>query len=139
MTELLLRITAQSNGLAPMVQSLAKVMFQAKLEPACTDCRLYSENGKPQSLLYVERWATAGDFEVRLRSERFGTLLAIMESAPQPPELEVRTVSEQHGLDYVSRIRLALPGMTSTETEHAIGLHVNKLNPPGSTRKKKQI
>ena len=120
MTELLLRITARLNGMAPMVQSLAKVMFQAKLEPACTDCRLYSENGKPQSLLYVERWATARDFEVQLRSERFGTLLAIMESAPQPPELEVRTVSEQRGLDYVSRIRLAPPGMASTETEHAI-------------------
>ena len=103
-----------------MVQSLAKVMFQAKLEPACTDCRLYSENGKPQSLLYVERWATARDFEVQLRSERFGTLLAIIESASQPPELEVRTVSEQRGLDYVSRIRLAPPGMAAAETEHAI-------------------
>ena len=122
-----------------MVQSLAKVMFQAKLEPACADCRLYSETGRPQSLLYVERWATARDFEVQLRSDRFGTLLAIMETAPQAPELEVRTVSEQRGLDYVSRIRLALPDMTSTETEHAIGLHVNKLTLQGSTRKKKQI
>ena len=120
MTELLLRITARLNGMAPMVQSLAKVMFQAKLEPACTDCRLYSENGKPQSLLYVERWATARDFEVQLRSKRFGTLLAIIESASQPPELEVRTVSEQRGLDYVSRIRLAPPDMASGKTEHAI-------------------
>ena len=92
-----------------MVQSLARVMFRAKLEPACTDCRLYSENGKPRSLLYVECRATARDFEVQLRSERFGTLLAIMERAPQAPELELRTVSDQRGLEYLSAVRLS-PG-----------------------------
>ncbi len=121
MTELLLRITAKPNGLAPMVQSLAKVMLQAKLERGCVDCRLYAETGNPQSFLYVEQWATPEVFEAHLRSQRFGTLLAIIESGAQPPELEVRTVSEQRGLDYVSSIRLPSPGTTSRETGYASG------------------
>ena len=90
-----------------MVQSLAKVMFQAKLERGCADCRLYAESGESQSLLYVEQWANQRDFESELLSRRFATLLAIMESAPQAPELEVRTVSEQRGLDYIRSVRLA--------------------------------
>lgn len=109
-TELLLRISATAKGLVPMVQSLAKVMFQSKLERGCVDCRLHAETGDPQSLLYVEQWATQRDFESQLLSRRFATLLAIMESAPQAPELEVRTVSEQRGLDYVRSVRLPPDG-----------------------------
>ena len=93
-----------------MVQSLAKVMFQARLERGYVDCRLYAETGNPQSLLYVEQWATQQDFEAELLSRRFGTLLAIMETAPQAPELEVRTVSRQQGLEYVRSVRLATDG-----------------------------
>lgn len=93
-----------------MVQSLAKVMFQARLERGYVDCRLYAETGNPQSLLYVEQWATQQDFEAELLSRRFGTLLAIMETAPQAPELEVRTVSGQQGLEYVRSVRLATDG-----------------------------
>jgi hypothetical protein len=33
-------------------------------------------------------------------------LLAIMETAPQAPNLEVRTVAEQRGLDYIRAVRL---------------------------------
>ncbi len=121
--ELLLRITTKAQGLAPMLRSLAKVMFQARLERGCVDCRVYAETGKPQSLLYVEQWSTCEDFDAQVRSERFGSLLAIMESAPQAPELQVRTVSEQRGLGYVRSVRLASRGMTSTETGCAMGTY----------------
>ncbi len=88
------------------VQALATVMLQAKLERACVDCRLYSEVGNPQSLRYVEQWPTLQELESQLRSRRFGMLLAIMETAPEPPELEVRTISEHRDLEYVSAVRL---------------------------------
>ncbi len=104
-----------------MVQSLGKVMFQAKLERGCVDCLLYAGRGKPESLLYVEQWSTSEDFDAQLRSERFGTLLAIMESAPQAPELEVRTVLERRGLEYVRSIRLASSGTASEDGGSAIG------------------
>ncbi len=106
-----------------MVQSLVKVMFQARLQRGCVDCRLYAETGNPQSICYLEQWSTREDLESQLRSQRFGMLLAIMETAPQAPTLEVRTIAEQRGLEYVRTIRLASPGMTSTETGHAIGIY----------------
>ncbi len=106
-----------------MVQSLVKVMFQARLQRGCVDCRLYTETGTPQSLLYVEQWSTVQEFESQVRSQRFGMLLAIMETAPEAPELEVRTISEQRGLEYVRMIRLPSPGMTPTETGGATGTY----------------
>jgi len=93
-----------------LVQALAEVMFKTELERGCVDCRLYVENGKPQSLHYVEQWSTPQEFESQLRSQRFGMLLAIMETAPEAPSLEVRTVSEQRGLDYIRAVRLGNGG-----------------------------
>jgi quinol monooxygenase YgiN len=104
--ELVLKITARAKGLPAMIQALAAVMFQARLERGCVDCQLYAETGNPLSLRYVEAWATHRDMESQLRSQRFGMLLAIMETAPEAPNLEVRTVSEQRGLDYIRAVRL---------------------------------
>jgi quinol monooxygenase YgiN len=107
--ELVLAISARAKGVPDMVQALATVMFQARLERGCVDCQLCAEIGNPQSLRYVEQWATPQDMESQLRSQRFGMLLAIMETAPEAPSLEVRTVSEQRGLDYIRAVRLGGP------------------------------
>jgi len=106
MIEVVLNIASQASRMPATVQALATVMLQAKLERACVDCRLYAEIGNPQSLRYVEQWPTLQELESQLRSQRFGMLLAIMETAPEPPELEVRTISEQRDLEYVSAVRL---------------------------------
>ena len=105
-----------------MVQALAAVMGEAKLQRGCVDCRLYAEMGNSKSLCYLEQWSALQDLEFQVRSRRFGMLLAIMETAPEPPDLEVRTISEQRGLEYVRSIRLASPSITSTETGYAIGI-----------------
>ncbi len=89
-----------------MGQALATVMFKARLERECLDCQTYAETANPQSLRYVEQWSTLQELESQLRSDRFGLLLAIMETAPEAPHLEVRTVTEQRGLDYTREIRL---------------------------------
>ena len=93
-----------------MIQALAAVMFQARLDRGCVDCQIYAETGNPQSLRYVEQWASPQDMESQLRSQRFGMLLAIMETAPEAPSLELRTVSEQRGLDYIQAVRLGSGG-----------------------------
>ena len=89
-----------------MLQALARVMFQAKLERCCLECQIYAETGNPHSLLYIEQWTTEQEMDRQLRSARFGTLLAIMETAPAAPRLEIQTVSEQRGLEYVESVRL---------------------------------
>ncbi len=98
-----------------MVQALATVMGQARLQRGCVDCQLYAGSERPRSLFYVEQWATSQDFEAQVRSQRFGMLLAIMETAPEAPELEVRTISERRGLEYIRGVRLASGGATLME------------------------
>ncbi len=106
MVELILNIYSRPDGIRAMIHALAELMFQAKLERGCLDCRLFVEHAKRQSLHYVEQWSSPHEFEQQLRSERFGMLLALMETSSQAPWLEIRTVSEQRGLDYVQAVRL---------------------------------
>jgi quinol monooxygenase YgiN len=99
--ELVLRIRARAKGSPAMVQALAAVMVQARSQRECVDCRLYAESGNPRSLYYLEQWSTLQELQSQLRSPRVATLLAIMETAPEAPALEVRTISEPRGLEYV--------------------------------------
>ncbi len=105
MIELILEITSRAGSLPSTVQGLGMVMFQAKMERACLDCRLYSEIDNPKSLRYIEQWPTLQELELQVRSQRFGMLLAIMETAASPPKLEIRTIFEQRDLEYVSAVR----------------------------------
>ncbi len=105
--ELILDIRSCPTGSAAMIQAFAALMFEAKVQRGCVDCQLYAETGRPQSLHYVEQWSTLEDLESQLRSQRFGMLLATMETAAEAPKLEVRTVSDQRGLDYVRTVRLS--------------------------------
>lgn len=117
-----------------MVQALVTVMGQARLQRGCVDCQLYAETGSPRSLLYVEQWATWQDFEVQVRSQRFGMLLAIMETAPAAPDLELRTISEQRGLEYIRTIRLAPPGEAPVARTYPVAVSnppTQRTQPPG--------
>ncbi len=106
----MLRITASTKGLPRMIQALAEVMFQARLERGCMEGQLYAETGNPRALCYLEQWATREEMESQMRSPRFGTLLAILETAKEAPFLEIRTISEQRGLDYIAATRLRTEG-----------------------------
>jgi len=107
MVELVLNLRARPTGIPAMVRALTQLRVQGEWERGCAGCWLYTDTAKPESLHYVERWSTSREFEVQLRSPRFGTLLSLMETAREAPDLEVRTVSEQRGLEYVRAVRLA--------------------------------
>ena len=130
--ELALKIAAQTKGIAAMVQALVTVMGQARLQRGYIDCQLYAETGNPRSLLYLEQWETSQDFEVQVRSQRFGMLLAIMETAPEAPALTVRTIPEQRGLEYIGKIRMASSATVSPTQGYAVAASPQQTNPPPS-------
>ena len=89
-----------------MVKALRSIMLPARAERGFVSSCIYQEVDQPEALCYVEEWATPAQMEDQIRSRRFGRLLAVMETAPKKPVLEVRSVSETLGLDYISTIRL---------------------------------
>ena len=98
-----------------MVKALRSIMLPARAERGFVSSSICQEVDAPEALCYIEEWASPEQMEEQFRSRRFGRLLAVMETAPKPPVLEVRLLAETRGLDYISTLRLG----NGTPTEPA--------------------
>ncbi len=88
-----------------MVRALSRVMVSAQVDRGCGHAELARDAEDSSVLIYVEDWENREQLERRIRSERFGALLGLMEACSAPPRLELRFVSEVQGLDYVASVR----------------------------------
>ena len=88
-----------------MVRALSRVMVSARIDRGCGHVELSRDAEDSSTLIYVEDWENREQLERRIRSERFGALLGLMEACPAAPRLELRFVSEVQGLDYVASVR----------------------------------
>ena len=88
-----------------MVRALSRVMVSAQSDRGCGHVELARDAEDPSVLTYVEDWTDREQLERRIRSDRFGALLELMEACPAAPSLEVRFVSDVKGLDYVAAVR----------------------------------
>jgi quinol monooxygenase YgiN len=89
-----------------MVKALRSIIQPARAERGFVSSCICQEVDVPEALCYVEEWASPAQMEEQIRSRRFGRLLAVMETAPKKPVLQVRSLSEIRGLDYISTLRL---------------------------------
>lgn len=90
---------------AEVVQGLRSLMRTARAEKGFINGRLYLDIDDRNSVWYEERWRNREDFEEQVRSPRFTRLLALMESASEPPVIEFHFVSETRNLDLVRAVR----------------------------------
>ena len=73
-----------------------------QLEDGCLGCSAWAE--PDWSIRYVEEWQTEADMRRRVRSDRFTSLLSVMESAEEP-HVTFDFVTTTRGLDYVEEAR----------------------------------
>jgi quinol monooxygenase YgiN len=88
-----------------LVQAFRLLIRQARAEKGFITGRLSLEADNSDTICYEERWETQRDFEEQARSPRYFQLLALMESATEPPSLEFHFVSETRGLDFLASLR----------------------------------
>jgi quinol monooxygenase YgiN len=119
LVELRLQIKALPVHAAEMVKALRSIVLPARAERGFVSSHIYQEVDRPEALYYVEEWASPAQMEDQIRSRRFGRLLAVMETAPRKPVLEVRTMSETLGLDYISTLRLGVGPQAKPTSESA--------------------
>jgi hypothetical protein len=54
---------------------------------------------------YVEEWATEADIRGRVCSGSFTSLLSIIESAREEPQVQFDFVTSTRGLEYIAEVR----------------------------------
>src|SRR5271166_6227358 len=104
MVEMRLHLAAYAGKSHEMIQALQFLARQVQFDQQCPGCHVYAEVGIPEAICYVEDWLSTEDLDLQIRSDRFTHLLALMETAAEPPTLEFHFISETRGLDYVSEL-----------------------------------
>jgi len=105
MVRLTVTLVASQKGAGPMLDALRSLMASTRLERGCLGCVAWGESDDETTLHYAEEWATEPDIRRRLVSDRFTSLLAVMEAAIEPPRVQFDFVTNTRGLDYVAEVR----------------------------------
>jgi len=75
------------------------------LERGFIASRIYQLPESPHALCLEEDWSSEAELKSHIRSSCFTDLLMLMETASEAPVLEVRTVSNLMGLEYIEAVR----------------------------------
>jgi quinol monooxygenase YgiN len=104
------RLTVVFRGAArrskEVVAALRFLMVTTRLEPGCRNCGVWIDSDS--AVRYTEEWATEVDMRQRVRSERFTSLLSVIESVEEPPQVQFDFVTATRGLDYIAEVRARL-------------------------------
>jgi quinol monooxygenase YgiN len=103
MVRLIVSLTARTPSAENLLDALRYISTTTRLEDGCLGCSVWA--GPDSTLHYVEEWDTEDTMRRRVRSDRFTSVLAVIESASEPPEVRFDFVTRTRGLDYVAEIR----------------------------------
>ncbi len=109
MVQLTVQMTAASGRAHELIEALHLLMRHSRRPGGCTRAHIAADVDRANAYWYCEDWESAEALDEELKSERFRQLLALMETSAEAPCLELRMVSETHGLEYVGAHRGAPP------------------------------
>ena len=103
MVRLTVALAASVQSAQTLLDAFRFLMVSTRLEPGCLGCSAWLE--ADWTVRYVEEWVSEADMRRRVRSGSFVSLLAVLESAQAPPDVQFDFVTRTRGLDYVAEVR----------------------------------
>jgi quinol monooxygenase YgiN len=90
-----------------IVQTLRSLMLRVQAAAGFRSGRLMQDIERPNELCYIEEWDGSKELDQQIRSTHYTRLLALMETAAEPPEMRLCWVTDVRGLEYLAMVRLA--------------------------------
>jgi quinol monooxygenase YgiN len=87
---------------------LGSMIEQTKLEEGCVSCRLYQDVLAKGAFMLEEIWASDQVLQRHLRSEKFRTVLLVIEMATEAPEIRFDKVLQSTGISTIQKARSGL-------------------------------
>ncbi|MDZ7579398.1 MAG: antibiotic biosynthesis monooxygenase [Deltaproteobacteria bacterium] len=76
-----------------------------RLEEGCISCRLYQDLHEDGALMLEQFWSSRIHLERHLRTDRFHTVLLVIEMASVHPEIRFDVIAKTTGMEDIQRIR----------------------------------
>jgi quinol monooxygenase YgiN len=105
MVSSVLRIVVSVSKRTEVLQALSSVRGPTEAYAGCRSCRAYQDVEDGNAFVLLQEWSTNATLARYLRSDLYRTILAVMESASEPPELRFDTIAETAGVELVKVMR----------------------------------
>ena len=104
MVRLLVTVRARTpRNAADVTDALRYIALRTRHEPGCLDCSV-SGSGVGEAIKYIEEWASEAEMRQRVRSDKFTSLLSVVETA-NDPQVRFEFIGGTRGLEYVEEVR----------------------------------
>ena len=88
-----------------VLEILGSMTEQIQFEPGCISSRLYRDVQENRALMLEEIWSSEKYLQRHLSSDKFHTVLLVVEMAAEPPEIRFDMISYSTGIETIEKDR----------------------------------
>jgi quinol monooxygenase YgiN len=100
-----LRIKVRLHKRSEVLEMLKSTWESAGAEPGCVSCHMYQDLHDGNMIVFEEVWESQADLDRHIRSDRYKYILAVMDTASEPPEIKFNTISNTGGMKVIRAAR----------------------------------
>jgi len=89
----------------PITMALHSLAADVRTMRGCIGCSVLTDIANRGTVRYVEDWRTEDDLRGRIRSDPFVQVIALIENASQPPQVQFDLRRSTRGLDFLEEVR----------------------------------
>jgi quinol monooxygenase YgiN len=87
------------------IEALRSIRVAAQMDRGFIEARIYQEADNPDALCFEQDWSSEPELKSHIRSSCFTDLLMLMETSPEVPVLEIHSVRDVFGINYIEAVR----------------------------------
>jgi len=96
-----LRIVTPTAKREEVLDVMRSLKGPTEMAIGCHGCRILQDTDDDDVLTYLVRWDTQDELVEHIRSDRFRRLLPYIEMSVIPPEVEVNTIDQVRGIEFL--------------------------------------
>ena len=100
-----LRVVVPTSKRLEALGALRSLRGPTEAYPNCQRCCLYRDADDENRFLLLQEWTTQAALDQYIRSDLYRTILAVMETASEPPEMRFDTLAQTAGMEVVEAAR----------------------------------
>jgi quinol monooxygenase YgiN len=100
-----IRLAIPGKKRKEVVTVLRSLVEETALHQGCLSCRLYQDVQEHRWLMVEQLWASQEDLERHVRSDRFLSVLLLMEMSAEAPAVRFESIAHCSGMDTIQKIR----------------------------------
>jgi quinol monooxygenase YgiN len=108
MTALHVRMTIQwlvpAGKARSMTEALHRLLASTRTEPRCVACSVSADVASKGVIRYSEEWESEEALQHQFQTDRFQSLIALMEDASETPVVEFDLPGGNRGFEYVEEV-----------------------------------